>query len=1189
MLDARRTPTASRTIRPVDTDRFQLLSDLFERAAALAPEQREAFLHEHCGGDAALKAEVEALLGHSEKPDDPVVTAAGLDALFEEAGLRPRGSASGKIPDIIGRQSNQGTPHPLHNPATPTTVSGLAGSAAPMPLLTGQYRILRVVGEGGMGIVYEAEQSFPKRRVALKSIRPGLFSRRMLRRFQNEAHILGRLQHPGIAHIYEAGASDPQSPDDAFFVMEFVDGPPLTTYAEQKKLRTRERAELMIKVCDAVHHAHQRGVIHRDLKPGNILVTEDADGTPRPKILDFGVARVTDDRTKPGDKAHAETMLTHAGQLIGTLAYMSPEQISAGPDDVDVRTDVYALGVVLYQLLTGKLPLDLADKSIPDAVQMVREHEPSRLGTIDRAFRGDLETIVAKALEKDRARRYQSAAELGEDLGRYLAGEAIAAKRDSAMYVLRKQVKRHKAAVAIAAIILVGLVAFGIVASMQARRNRMLAETLADQLVIANTDRGRLESLGGTPYLGERTLWTERLQRPDIPETYWALWEHYARQPILRSTSGPGLFPGRLVMTPDRQVVIRTGREGEIQAWSSDLEKCLWRTEPEGTSCLDAAMAADGSYAVFVGVKGKILLLNPKTGAIVRRIDGGTAQYYAVAIAADSATFFTGDLAGEVVQWNAVDGTRIKSFPRFARLVRTLAISPDGSILVVGCLGGTCAVIDMLEGKIVGNLRIKASGVYQLTFSRDGERFYALMADATLHIFDTNGMGEVDQIEVGDARSMAFLNDRTVATCGSKGLRFWDLPTKTMSGSFLGDESGTEAIIPGPRPGTLMMSGMGFAMRLWETTPLTCAARLLGGTNQTVFSAQPSPDGTVVASTDAAGVVRLWDIATQKLLGQCAGPSGGGRSVAWRPGTHDFAAVFDKGDVAIFHAGPEGVAMVSMWKVHKEESCGAAFSADGGLLATSSQKDGIKIWNAETHELVRRLSTTQASVLGVEFSPDGKRVLSAGVGPGLVVSNVATGAVLAAIPDTFQNFRARYSPDGKTIAVANSLSEVGLLDAETLSVIRVMRGHSNLIVDVHFSTDGRMVVSGSADGTIRLWNVATGRSLATLELGGEVSWAAFVPGCEDRWIVTSGARGQVRLIDLRYYDRHIAGNTGYFLARLGPTLPTPAKTDELLRWARRASGNPGLTFDDPVAGLPMLPNGATNRAAPAAVAPSKDK
>jgi eukaryotic-like serine/threonine-protein kinase len=221
----------------------------------------------------------------------------------------------------------------------------------------GEYRILGLIGEGGMGAVYKAEQRHPRRIVALKVIRAGVATPQLLRRFEQETEALGRLRHPGIAPIFEAGTADAGYGPQPYFAMELIDGPSLTEYARARKLSTRERLELMAKVCDAVHHAHQRGIIHRDLKPGNILVDESG----QPKILDFGVARVTDSDNRA-------TRETDMGQLIGTLAYMSPEQVLADPLELDTRSDVYALGVILYELLSGRLPYDVSRKLLHQAV-----------------------------------------------------------------------------------------------------------------------------------------------------------------------------------------------------------------------------------------------------------------------------------------------------------------------------------------------------------------------------------------------------------------------------------------------------------------------------------------------------------------------------------------------------------------------------------------------------------------------------------------------------------------------------------------------------------------------------------------------------------------------------------------------------------------------------------------------------
>ena len=328
-----------------------------------------------------------------------------------------------------------------------------------VPAIIGSYRVLAMLGEGGMGTVYQAEQQNPHRIVALKVIKQGISSDRSLRRFEQEAEALGRLQHPGIAQIYEAGTADTGLGPQPYFAMEFIQGRPLIEYATERRLNTRARLELVARICDAVNHAHQRGIIHRDLKPGNILVDE----TGQPKILDFGVARVTDSDTQA-------TRQTDLGQLLGTLAYMSPEQVLADPLAVDIRSDVYALGVILYELLAGKLPYSIHGKAVHQVVQVIREEDPARLSSIHRSYRGDIDTIVAKALEKDKTRRYAAAADLAGDIRRYLTDQPIVARPASASYQLQKFARRHKALVTGTATVILVLAAGVVVSTWQALR-----------------------------------------------------------------------------------------------------------------------------------------------------------------------------------------------------------------------------------------------------------------------------------------------------------------------------------------------------------------------------------------------------------------------------------------------------------------------------------------------------------------------------------------------------------------------------------------------------------------------------------------------------------------------------------------------------------------------------------------------
>jgi eukaryotic-like serine/threonine-protein kinase len=379
----------------------------------------------------------------------------------------------------------------------------------------GNYTIVRELGAGGMGTVYEAVQDAPKRTVALKVIRAGVLSDSLVRRFAQESEALARLAHPGIAQIFEAGVARGEGWSQPFIAMELVRGVPITQFVKDHDLSTRDRLDLFARVCDAVDHAHRRGVVHRDLKPANILVADDEadsraepsshasgittrDGTGTgsttasgirrasriggigvPKILDFGVARLTDSN---GQSTPGQTIFnTGPGQIIGTLSYMSPEQASGEPSTIDERSDVYALGVILYELLSGQLPHNLERAPVAQALSVIDRVDPKPLGSIARHLRGDLDTITMRALEKDRARRYQSAAELASEIRRYLADQPIAARPPSTMYELLKFAKRNRGLVAAVVAVIIALSA-GIVATGVQWRNAVANEAYANQI-----------------------------------------------------------------------------------------------------------------------------------------------------------------------------------------------------------------------------------------------------------------------------------------------------------------------------------------------------------------------------------------------------------------------------------------------------------------------------------------------------------------------------------------------------------------------------------------------------------------------------------------------------------------------------------------------------------------------------------
>jgi serine/threonine protein kinase/tetratricopeptide (TPR) repeat protein len=350
----------------------------------------------------------------------------------------------------------------------------------------GPYRLIQKLGEGGMGQVWLAEQTTPVRRqVALKLIKVGMYDDSVLKRFQAERQSLATMDHPSIAKVFDAGATPDGQP---YFVMEYVAGVSITDYCDQKRLKIRERLELFIKVCEAVQHAHQKAIIHRDLKPANILVVE-VDGKPMPRIIDFGLAKAT------GPQLTGESLFTQVGSFVGTPGYMSPEQADAAIEDVDTRTDVYSLGVVLYVLLAGSPPFDPKQwqkKPFYEVLRQLREEEPQRpstklgmdkessVATAERRgvrpkelvnlLHGDLDWLVLKAMEKDRSRRYGAPMELGADIQRYLNHEPLIARPASTSYRLRKYARRHRLGVAFAAVMLLLLVGFAVAQAVQIRR-----------------------------------------------------------------------------------------------------------------------------------------------------------------------------------------------------------------------------------------------------------------------------------------------------------------------------------------------------------------------------------------------------------------------------------------------------------------------------------------------------------------------------------------------------------------------------------------------------------------------------------------------------------------------------------------------------------------------------------------------
>jgi serine/threonine protein kinase/tetratricopeptide (TPR) repeat protein len=471
---------------PID---FQRVQAIFQAVAELPLAERTAVLDRECGGDAELRRRVEALLrAHDDSRELPAAE-----------------------PE-----------------AEPGPTAAYVPAVEPGHLFAGRFKLREKLGEGGMGVVFVAEQTEPvQRRVALKIIRAGLDTQRLLARFEQERQALALMDHPNIAKVFDAGMDPAGRP---YFAMELVKGLPLTRYCDDAKLAPRQRLELFIPVCQAVQHAHQKGIIHRDLKPSNILVGL-YDGRPVPKVIDFGVAKAT------GPRLTEQSVYTEVGSIIGTLEYMSPEQAELNNLDIDTRSDIYALGVILYELLTGAVPFsrkELEKAGLAEMLRVIKEAEPPRPSTrlshsdtlpsiaanrhmephrLTTLVRGELDWIVMKALEKDRGRRYETANGFAMDVQRYLAGEPVVAAPASQWYRLRKFVRRHRSAVAGAGLVLLTLIGgiagttWGLMRAVKERDAKALA-LKAEKQARADETKARKQAFAAL-----RSLTTEVVER----------------------------------------------------------------------------------------------------------------------------------------------------------------------------------------------------------------------------------------------------------------------------------------------------------------------------------------------------------------------------------------------------------------------------------------------------------------------------------------------------------------------------------------------------------------------------------------------------------------------------------------------------------------------------------------------------